>query len=156
MKRPAKLLAKSVLLLAPAVCLAQAADLSGTWKLNVEQSRWGSRPKVVSCLVTIEHREPEVRYYGTVVDASQELRHFDFSGTVDGKDHPVNTAVGEGTARLTRVGARTIRAELRSNDGRASQVITTTLSRDGKVLTRRLKLKDANGSASWTEIYWKQ
>jgi hypothetical protein len=138
------------------VCLAQVADLSGVWKLNVEQSRWGSRPKVVSCMVTIEHREPEVRYFGTVVDASQELRHFDFSGTVDGRVHPVNTAFGEGTARLTRVDARTIRAELKSNDGRATQVITTSLSRDGKVLTRRLKLKDANGSASWTEVYWKQ
>jgi hypothetical protein len=156
MKRPAKLLAIPVFALASEVCLAQVADLSGVWKLNVEQSRWGSRPKVVSCMVTIEHREPEVRYFGTVVDASQELRHFDFSGTVDGRVHPVNTAFGEGTARLTRVDARTIRAELKSNDGRATQVITTSLSRDGKVLTRRLKLKDANGSASWTEVYWKQ
>jgi hypothetical protein len=155
MKAPAKLLALSVLALFPELCLAQAADLSGVWKLNVEQSRWGKRPKVVSCMVTIEHREPSVRYYGTVVDASQELRHFDFSGTVDGKEYAANTDFGPGKVKLTRQDARTIRAELRSDDGRAAQSITTSISRDGKVITRRLRLKDANGSARWTEIYWR-
>jgi hypothetical protein len=135
---------------------AEVADMTGVWKLNVERSRWGSRPRLVSSMVTIEHREPFMRYYGTIVDASQELRHFDFSGNIDGKPHPVNTAWGEGTGTVTRVNSRTIRAEIRSNDGRSTQVITTTISRDGKVLTRRLRVKEPNGSASWTEVYWKE
>ena len=44
----------------------QAADLSGTWQLNVERSHWGKHPKPTSGTVVIEHHEPAFKYSGKI------------------------------------------------------------------------------------------
>ena len=146
----------SSLAFATGICPAQTPSLAGTWKLNVEKSRWGARPKPVSVVVNIEHSEPSVKYSGRVVDAREELREFSFSGTIDGKEYPATMSGGEGKVVLRRVNRRTISAELTSNDGKSIQGITTTVSPDGRVLTRRLRLRSPDSAASWTEIYEKQ
>jgi len=152
----ARLAVLSWLALSSGICAAQVANLTGTWKLNVQKSSWGKRPKPVSVLVNIEHREPLVKYFGTVVDASQEIREFNFSGTIDGKQYPTTTSFGEGKVTLSRVDQRTISADLRSDDAKFTQAITTTVSRDGRVMTRRLRIKAPDGPVSWTEVYEKQ
>jgi hypothetical protein len=152
----ARLAVLSSLALSLGICAAQVADLTGIWKLNVQKSSWGKRAKVVSALVNIEHREPSVKYSGTVVDAQQEMRQFAFEGRIDGKQYPTTTSYGEGKVTLSRVDQRTVRAELRSNDGRSTQSITTTVSRDGRVMTRWFRFKTPDGTVSWTEVYEKQ
>lgn len=134
---------------------AQVADLSGSWKLNVEKSKWGKRPKLVSAIVQIEHREPVIKFTGIVVDAQQESRHFAFEGRIDGKEYPGVTAYGDGIVVMRRVDSRTIASEYRSRDGRARQSIRTSVSRDGKTLTRRLRAAGPDGTVSWTEIWEK-
>ena len=91
------------LALSTGICAAQTPNLTGTWKLNIEKSRWGKRPKPVSVLLDIEHKEPMVKYAGRVVDAREETREFNFSGTIDGKEYPATTPYGEGKVRPHRV-----------------------------------------------------
>jgi hypothetical protein len=146
----------SALALSAGISTAQVSDFSGSWKLNPEKSSWGKRPKLVSVIVTIEHKEPSVKYSGMVVDTTQEMRNFNFSGTVDGKEYPSTTAYGSGKVKLSRLDRRTIQTEITSDDRRSTQSITTTVSRDGKTMTRRLRVRDPNGSTSWTEVYERQ
>jgi hypothetical protein len=134
---------------------AQIPDLTGTWKLNVAKSSWGKKQKPSSVLVVVEHNEPALKYHGTVVDAHGDGRHFDFSGAIDGREHPVSGQYGEGKTTIRRVDSNTTTSRFQSNDGLIVETARTILSRDGKVLTRQLRLKDPNGEISWTEIYEK-
>ena len=135
---------------------AQFANLTGTWHLNVEKSRWGKRRKPVSVVVKIEHKEPALKYSGMVVDANSESRAIAFDEKIDGKEHPAETAYGPGKIIVNRVDATTLTVLLKSDDGRLVQTSRTTVSRDGKTLTRRLNLKLPDGEQTWTEIYEKE
>lgn len=139
-----------------AVCAAPVPNLSGTWVLNIEKSRWGKKPKPQSVVVVIEHNEPALKYTGTVVDANGDSRHFTVEGLIDGKEYPVAGDHGEGTIVLRRLNATTTSHELRSNDGRFVETATSRLSLDGKVLTRRLRQRSPEATLSWTEVYEKR
>jgi len=141
-------------ILFPALLSAlQVASLSGTWQLNVEKSRWGKKPKPYSVVVTVEHNEPALKYTGTVTDAMGEpKRHFEYSGSIDGKEY----AHGEGMSMLTRVDPRTVSSIYRSADGYTTIRATTTVSEDGKTLTRRMTSEGPEGTVRWTEVFEKQ
>ena len=74
----------------------QQSSFSGTWKLNREKSKWKSLRKPISVIVTIDHKQPAFSYSGSLVDADGELRNFEFSGFVDGKEYPAQREYGEG------------------------------------------------------------
>jgi hypothetical protein len=135
---------------------APVANLTGTWHLNTDKSRWGKRRKPVSVVVKVEHSEPVLKYSGVVVDANGESRSIAFDEKIDGKEYPAETASGPGKIVVSRVDANTLSVVLRSDDGRLVQTSRTSLSRDGKTLTRRMNLKLPDGEQTWTEIYEKQ
>jgi hypothetical protein len=140
---------------APAAWLraADVANLSGKWVLNVQKSDWGKKPKPQSAEVIVEHQEPQLRYKGTVVTgANGESRSFEYTGAIDGKEYSYR----DGKAVVKRVDARTTSSEYRSSDGRTVEQARTTLSADGKTLTRRITARDPEGRSSWTEVYEKQ
>ncbi len=150
----------------PAVLLASAAfslyavageipSLSGAWTLNVEKSRWGNKPKPKSVVVHIEHNEPALKYQGTVVDATGESRDFSLEGMIDGKPYPIVADYGEGLVTIRRLNDTTIRSEFRTHDGRYVETARTSISSDGRTLTRRIRLRGPDGSRSWTEVYEK-
>jgi hypothetical protein len=137
--------------------MAQAPDLSGTWRLNVEKSVWGKHPKPSGATVTIEHHEPAFKYSGKVVmglgSETADQRSFHFDGAVDGKEYPVTGSAGEGKLTVRRIDQHTIASELRSQDGKVLETAKTTVTRDGKQLVREVKAAGPNGDISWTEIY---
>jgi hypothetical protein len=140
--------------LALGVCTAQNADLSGTWNLNVEKSRWGSKPKPISVVLVIEHHDPALKYHGTVTQASEHTRDFSFDGAIDGKPYPVTGASGEGNAILKRVDANTIEQDFTSTDRKRKENARTAISQDRKVLTRTIRETTPEaGSKTWVEIY---
>jgi hypothetical protein len=130
-------------------------DLSGRWHLNVGKSSWGKRPTPVSVEVTITHREPVLKYSGTVtLDAQGTTRDFEFEGAIDGKEHPVvGGNVGEGKLTIRRLNQYTTASVAKSNDGQTEESATTTVSRDGRTMTRKLRLKRPDGVLTWTEVY---
>lgn len=148
----------SSFLLAIALLWADTAvpNLTGTWNLNVAKSSWGKKAKPQSVVVNVTHTEPQLKYSGTSTDANGNPSAFDVETTIDGQEHPVKTSYGPGKMVLKRVNPYTISSEFRSDDGKVSESATTTVSRDGRTLTRRMHTKGPEGEATWTEVYDKQ
>lgn len=143
----------SAALLLGALCHAQPANLSGNWQLNVSRSKWGNMNKPVSVILTIEHQEPKLSYHGSVQYANEDVRDFGFSGVIDGKPYPMSRSFGDGEIVIVRVDDRTIDSTFRTPDGNTVETARTTVSRDGRVMERRLKLMSPEGTRKWTEIY---
>jgi len=156
MRKQASRAAVVCLGLAAGLCQAQVINLSGVWKLNVARSSWGKKQKPVSVFVEIDHREPAVKYQGTVVDSHGDGRYFEFEATLDGKEYPFHAPYGEGAVSFKRLDAQRVSRVFRSSDGQVEETVTMRVSADGKVLTQRLRLKDPAGEMSWTEVYEKK
>ena len=154
------LVALSVIAIGVGICAAadqSPQNITGTWNLNVNKSSWGKKLKPQSSTVHIEHNEPALKYSGTVVNATGEPNtNFEFEGAIDGKPYPVKTPSGDGTRVYKRVDAHTVTAETKSNDGKFVETARNTVSKDGKVLTRKIQVKGPQGNSSWTEVYEKQ
>ncbi len=132
---------------------AQLSNLTGMWRLNPAKSHWGSMQQPQNVFVEIEHREPALRYCGTVTYANEEERQFCFDGAIDGKPYAVDRSYGPGTMTARRLDARSVESTYISDDGRYSEITITTVSRDGKTLARRMRLTTPEGTKSWTEEY---
>jgi hypothetical protein len=142
-----------LVLLTPSICRAQAADISGTWILNSEKSSWGSATRPFKVILFIEHREPALKYSGTIRYADDETRDFSFDGAIDGKPYLLERPAGKGTMSHQRLGPREIKTEFRTDDGSHVQTVNTTISRDGKTLTRGLEIRTASQVRRWKEVY---
>jgi len=137
---------------------AGPADFSGNWHLNVQKSSWGKRARPVAVEISIEHRDPAFRYSGTVAqDTEGKTVPFSYEGAIDGKPHPVQGGnTGGGTISYKRLSARALESEARSADGGIVERAVTSLSADGKTMTRRVRLKAPGGASAWTEVYDKK
>jgi hypothetical protein len=144
------------LTVAAGLCLAQAVNLSGNWHLNVDKSKWGKMNKPHSVVLTIEHNEPNIHYHGVVVYANEDERTFGFSGAFDRKPYPMSRSFGDGEITLTRVDTHSFDSVFKSADGVTTESSRTSISRDGRMLTRMLKLTGADGTKQWTEVYEKR
>jgi len=138
------------------IAVAQAPNLSGTWKLNAQKSSWGKKPKPVNVIVTVEHNEPQFKYSGTVTDANGNPSNFAVECPIDGQEHPVTTSYGPGKIAIKRLNPYTTESTYKSDDGKYTETATTSVSRDGKEMTRRLHSKGPDGDATWTEVYDRQ
>jgi len=152
--RPVFWIVPALIFVGLGICAGENANLSGTWNLNVEKSRWGSKPKPVSVVLVIDHKDPALHYRGTVTQSGDNAREFTFDGAIDGQEYPMDSAIGPGVVVLRRVNASTIESQFRGKDGTRSENTRTTLSSDGKVLTRTITEKTPeSGTKTWTEIY---
>ncbi len=148
--------AAALLTLCCGASAAQPASLSGNWHLNVEKSKWGTMTRPQSVVLNIEHNEPNLHYHGAVTYANEEERGFGFTGAFDGKPHPMSRSFGDGEITLKRLSPYSFESLFRTSDGKSVESSRTTISRDGKTLTRVLKLTSLEGSRKWTEIYEKR
>ena len=135
---------------------AQRSNLSGTWILNAERSRWSRMQQPQRIVVEIDHKEPALRYCGTVTYANEEDRDFCFDGAVDGRGYVVERSYGHGNMTMKRLDAFSVLSTYRSDDGQYLETSITTVSRDGKRLTRRMRLTCPLGSRTWIEEYEKR
>ena len=113
----------------------QFPNLSGTWSLNINKSRWGKHLKPGSGRVTIEHHEPVFKYSGTVAFQStpnaaegEVTKTFAFNGAINGKPYPVTGDGGEGSISIKRVNTNTIESDFESTDGKLSETARMRLS----------------------------
>lgn len=144
------------LMLCGALLGADAANMSGTWNLNLKKSRF-DKEAPISVRLNIEHNDPSFKYSGTV-QRSQEAPPdtFEFSGAIDDKIHPVTENGKSGrTIKFARKSANTI--ESWSSDETMEEYAITIISGDGKTLTRRMSVKQKDGpKRQWVEVYDKQ
>lgn len=146
------------LVLVQAVALpADVANMSGVWKLNIKKSKYEKDAAPLNVELKIEHNEPALKYSGTV-QRNQESSPdtFEFQGAIDEKIYPVKENHQSGrTIKFARKSARSI--ESWSSDSAMEEHAITTLSADGKTLTRRMHVKQKDGKTrEWTEVYDKQ
>jgi hypothetical protein len=146
----------SFLLAAAAIIGAQIPNLTGTWNLNVQKSSWGKKIQPQSVVVNLEHAEPRFKYSGATSDINGNRNTFELDTTIDGQEHPVKTSYGPGRMTMKRSNPYTITSDFRSDDGKFAETATTTVSPDGRTMTRRMHTKSPDGEATWTEVYDKQ
>lgn len=158
MSRFAQLSLLGLAILLAGNCAAQVVDMSGTWNLNVEKSKWGKVPKPVSVVVTVTHKEPNLSYKGRIVQMEgEETREFSYSGIIDGQEHPQSRSTfGDGKIILKRVDDTTVTSEFKSNDGNFEESVRTVITRDGKLMRRMMERKGTSGDMAWMEVYEKQ
>ena len=148
------MLKQTILLTLAALCLGcmQAQDMSGTWKLNGDKSDWRGVRRPLSVIVTVEHREPILKYSGWVTYPDGPPRGFSFDGAIDDKPHPALRSYGPGSAQMKRLRWDSVESDFRSDDGRFREGAKTIISADGRQMTRHLHLNSPNGREDWTEV----
>jgi hypothetical protein len=153
MTRRYALIMLSGLLIQPTMPAVDTGDMSGKWKLNIEKSKWGEKHRPQSVEIEIQHREPALKYTGIVTDASGVTTKFHFEGAIDNKEYQIVDGGVQRTARVRRISPLTTSTTIKSPDGKITENATTTISQDGKTLTRNIMLKTPEGTTKWTEVY---
>jgi hypothetical protein len=134
---------------------AAPANISGAWRLSLEKTVWGARPKPLDVLLHIQHNEPALAYSGVVTYSSEDGRQFSFSGAIDGKPYHMDRSFGGGTAVLRRIDAVAFESVFRTSDGASVETTRTTVTLDGKTLTRKIRLESRGVTSTSTEIYYR-
>jgi hypothetical protein len=129
---------------------AQSNPLVGTWKLNVEKSKYEPEPVPKSLTRTVEAQGAGVKYTFAGVAADGKPIAYGFSVQFDGKDNPVSGSMPSGadTISAKQTDSNHYVATLK----KAGKVVGTskvTVSKDGTMTT-----VDASGTtASGTKIH---
>ncbi|MFN0166224.1 MAG: hypothetical protein ACKV22_07315 [Bryobacteraceae bacterium] len=133
--------------------LAQVADFTGNWHLNVQRSTWGKMNRPSSVVLRIDHREPALHYNGAVRYTNEDTRDFAFDGAINGKPYPMMRSYGEGSIVIRRVSPTAFESVFRTPGDSYVETTRTEISKDGKTLTRALHLLSPEGIRRWTEVY---
>ena len=156
MKRASKrcILTTLVCVLAPVVLHAAPANMSGHWVLNVKESTWGKKKAPQNITVDIQHQDPKLKYTGELTPTLEGQRTtFTFDGAIDGKEYTLAEDNVQRKVKIERQNDLSVKTTATSMDGKSVETSTTSISRDGKRLTRRITLKAPEGTVTWTEVY---
>ena len=150
----------AVLGLTSIVALGQAKPdlkmLAGTWKLNVEKSKYTPGPGPKSQTLTWKTSATGFDFTVDSVTADGKTTEQRASGNVEGKPYPFKGAAFSGMRTTKWVDAFTVE-EVDTVDGKVRASRTGVVSKDGKILTVTGKGMNAQGQpTSNTTIYEKQ
>ena len=151
-------LCKMILALLVAPIALWAADRqAGTWKVNLEKSKYtADHPAPKSLTVKIEEQEGGVKLNADGEDAHGNPMHIEYSAKYDGKDYPETGQPTVDTVALRRVDADTIESTNKKN-GQLVTTIRSVVSQDGKTRTSTWTGKNAKGiPETWTVVFDKQ
>jgi len=141
---------------------SQRNSVVGTWKLNVEQSKYSSGAPPKSATRTVEEHENGIAVSYEYVESDGSTVKYGYAASFDGKDYPIS---GSGTNwREAMVGgAETISLRPSGSNAyaavlkRTSNVVMTArvvVSKDGKVTTVTSNGADAKGQPTKTVSVW--
>jgi len=130
-----------------------AADIAGTWKLNLKTSPDPS-PNLVSQTMKLEQAGPNT--YRTIIDGVQKsgkTTHYEITRIYDGQERHVEgdglSAESTEICEFTSDGLRKITMK---EKGKTVAVITSSVSADGKTMTHTM----TNDSGKHVAIYDRQ
>lgn len=132
---------------------AEVQNISGIWKLSIEKSSYDNRPKPKSALLSIEHREPALKYSVTGFDTEGKPFRSAFAGAIDGKEYLATGNRNAGKERYRRIHASLVESVWTSSDGNTVETYTVAISKDGKQMTRKGTLKGPEGEFQTLEVY---
>jgi hypothetical protein len=160
MKRFAQLCTLALVCLAlPATLLAADNPALGTWKLNLEKSKFpaGMAPKALTRTITADGDNVKYAFEGQAADGS--AINYSFSVKYDGKDAEVagtGAPLGTDHIAITRVNSHQFSASLKKG-GKPVATSTAVVSHDGKTSTVSTKGTGADGKPfKSSSVYDKQ
>ncbi|MGD0823096.1 MAG: hypothetical protein ABR908_00840 [Terriglobales bacterium] len=160
MKRRSSIFAVAVVCLALAGSMfADSKAFVGTWKLNLEKSKYaaGQAPKSLTRTVSADGDAVTYKFEGVGADGT--AFSFSFTSKYDGKDAEVTGAgmpYGADHIAIKQVNSHETTATLKKGD-KVVGSSTATVSHDGKMVTLTSKGTDANGKpVKSVSIYDKQ
>jgi hypothetical protein len=128
----------------PRTALAQS-ELVGTWKLNVEKSKFNPGPAPKSSVLTYEAAGEGVKVTNDGVNAQGNPTKSVFGPfTNDGKPYPVTGVPDFNESTYKKVNDTTVEF-VRLKDGKEVQRGTRAVSTDGKTMTFTIKGVNASG-----------
>jgi hypothetical protein len=132
----ALLFAAAVVLSLAVATTAQSSPLVGTWKLNVEKSKYdpGPIPKELTRTVVADGAGVKYTFAGTSADG--KTISYGFSVKFDGKDNPINGSIPSGADSISAI--KTDANHYTATLKKAGKTIGTskvTVSADGKTTT---------------------
>ena len=130
--------------LALAITPAAADQHSGTWKVNLEKSKYSPGPAPKSSTSKIEADEKSIKVEVEVTNADGSALHVQYDAKFDGKDYPVTGLATADMVSVKRIDADTIEATYKKG-GQVTMTVTSKVSKDGKTRTSTFKGKDAQG-----------
>jgi hypothetical protein len=136
----------------------QAADnpSTGTWKLNVEKSKFdpGPGPKMETITISIEGGAENYKSEGT--DASGNPTTSSFSAKTDGTDAPVTGNPLGDMISIKQMDSHHLTGHLKK-DGKETVTVHVVVSKDGKTRTLTITGKTPDGKAVHdVEVFDKQ
>jgi hypothetical protein len=126
----------SIFALALSVAHAAPSDdpVLGTWKLNVDKSKFTPGPGWRSQLRVYQTTPAGVSVTWTGVDASGVKMQVSYTYKYDGRDYPMAGSASYDTLNAVRINARTVKSE-EKRGGKTVGIAVRTVSPDGKILT---------------------
>jgi hypothetical protein len=110
----------------------------GTWKLNVEKSKYSPGPAPQSGTMKIEASGEGEKATTEGVNAAGTATMTQYTAQYDGKDYPITGSQNADTVSLKRIDART----MERTDKKGEKVVATStrvVSEDGKTMTVTVK-----------------
>jgi len=131
-----RLFLRSVLFVSLMAGTTAAADFTGTWKLNPEKSKLGTRD-IAQGTLTI--KQTGLYTYASTLDfvtRSGEKRHQDSVRICDGKEHALaHIDPSKVSVVMCQLGPRLTRKIVEKENDKVVAEMTSTVSADGTVLT---------------------
>src|SRR5687768_11689387 len=118
--------------------------LAGTWKLNVQKSKFNPGPGPQSQTLTWKPTATGFDFTVDTVNAQGQKTQSQASGSYDEKPYPFKTATRTGLRTSKLIDANTIE-ETDTIDGKVTASRRVVLSKDGTVLTISAKGTNAQG-----------
>jgi len=135
---------------------AQASNpRSGTWKLNVEKSKYDPGPAPQSNTMKIEASGEGEKATTEGVNAAGTATMTQYTAQYDGKDSPMTGSQNADTVSLKRIDART----MERTDKKGEKVVATStrvVSEDGKTMTVTTTGTNAQGQAMNNVTVWEK
>src|SRR5450755_522134 len=154
-----KVVAIAVLaVLGAAAAQAQSNPIVGTWKLNLEKSKYDPGPAPKSLTRTVEAQGDGLKYTFEGVAADGKPIAYGFSVQYDGKDNPITGSMPSGADTISgkRINANHYEATLKKG-GKVIGTSKVSISKDGKVTTVDATGTTATGAkAHDVQVYDKQ
>jgi hypothetical protein len=127
--------AAAVLVLAGSMLGAEKPNFSGTWVVNPERSRLADWAKFDSTTITIEHKEPALRFHRLSIK-SGKTDESAYALTTDGVEKVEKTGGRTSTSRLTWDGNSLVLQDVivLANGRQATNTVRYTLKDAGKTL----------------------
>ena len=131
-------------ILLPAVSAQPAPSIIGTWKLNVEKSKFNAAPAPKSQTVTFANVGDALKVTSKINNADGTASENEYTAKYDGKDVPLKGSAIADSVSIKQIDPLTV---LRTDKkgGKEVQTIKREIAKDGKTFTATVMGTNAKG-----------